>query len=346
MLARTHALGFDATCNTPCTPYRFFKAHLLCTKPLVGRAWNVITCVHCRCPRVRGSHVVGLIGTHKNAKITDDKGRAQVHISRHSGAVWHTQVLILIASQLSSPLLIEITSQTYQSLPAAYTSAMGKVRHPCTQESKHASKLNQNETKRINLLWALTTERTRKQACTQAGVSLLAPSRIAKRYRETGSIEDRPHPGRKPIYTPEVLQRANEVAAALPPRLCTTARVLQALVQEQEVHEGGNTQAFRRAWKRHNRAQGVHMNTTDTSTAPFISKSDVNIRWRYAAHMLQLLNGPEAPDVNFIDETTVEEFPHPKSSTCPLRFLCAQHCLQLMPCDTTVLSMHALVTHL
>lgn len=220
-------------------------------------------------------------------------------------------------------------------------SAMRNAEHPLTQVSKPASKLNKNENKRIKLLLAMTTESTSKKACAQAGVSLMAPSRIDKRRRETGSILDRPHPGRQPIYTPEVFQRANKVAADLPPRMRTTGKVLQALVREQVVHEGANTQAFRRAWKKYNRAHGTNMNMKDTSTTFSISASDSNSRLRFAARMLQLLNSREPPDVNFFDETTVELSPHPKSSACRQRYMCMQHCICFTHTCMAALSVNA-----
>ena len=193
---------------------------------------------------------------------------------------------------------------------------MADVRQPSrTQQSKVPKYSNKNESKRDKLVGALIQGHTKSEACAIAGTSLSAPSRILKRVRETGSIRDRPHPGRQPCYTPEVFQQANKVAADLPTHACTATNVFKVLVQNRVVHEGANVQAFRRAWKTYNHSSKIHMRLDDTSTSIYLAPSDSKSRLQFARRMLRLLDSPTPPVLDFFDETTLELSPHPKSRT-------------------------------
>lgn len=163
--------------------------------------------------------------------------------------------------------------------------------------------------------------RTIRQALAIAHLSRHAPARIFKLFDETGDLHDRDRPGRPVKYTDALVDKAVQLLVS-DQRVLHTAKTFIALLRGDQLVSGPvSQQALIGACKRRLRAQGTTLITGSTGSRFLLTKADANKRVAFAKEMLPLLRSdPRSVFVClFVDETTLEQSPHPKSGEFLLR---------------------------
>jgi hypothetical protein len=108
------------------------------------------------------------------------------------------------------------------------------------------------------------------------------------------------------------LQRAVEILVECESTPLTLKELLHQLVREGEVSESTYTCNFSRRLREYVKKQGHFMSTSDTGSVFFLQVADRAKRVAFAKSVLsEVKDGVPATWV-FVDETTFEEFPHPK----------------------------------
>ena len=179
--------------------------------------------------------------------------------------------------------------------------------------SKVPTIMSINEAKRAAYLIAISRGASKLQARVMAGLGPHAPQRIQRLYDQTGGLRDRPRSGRPSYYTPQLLQAAERVLHEDDSKLYTAATFTAMLIHRGILQEGANKRAFMRAWSRYLRKQGKQLTGSSTETSFLLTMDDAKERVKYAQDMLQLLKDGDVQRCIFLDESTLEENPHPKS---------------------------------
>lgn len=184
---------------------------------------------------------------------------------------------------------------------------------PTVCKPKSPLKATQREVKRATYLLAINRGATKRQACIQAGLEPHAATRIDQLLDETHSLRDRPRLGRPCLYTDKIMQDVEAVFAENPQMRTTSTTLVPFLVEHGILHQGANKAVFMHAWHQYRHRQHKRLTATSTSTRFFLKPQDKSDRVQYAKKMLELLNHRDAWWAIFMDETTLEENPHPKS---------------------------------
>jgi hypothetical protein len=168
------------------------------------------------------------------------------------------------------------------------------------------------EYKRRTYLDAVHRGMTKKLARDKAGLGPHAPARIAKLFHETGMLADRPRSGRPRSYTPGVFAAVQAELAAHSGRMYTAPTLVNHLKKKRILHQGANADSFLRVWHKHLHREGKKLTAASTSTRFYLTAEDQKDRVRFARAMLRCLRGGDISQCIFVDETTLEENPHPK----------------------------------
>lgn len=153
----------------------------------------------------------------------------------------------------------------------------------------------------------------------KAGLYKGAARRISQLVKETGDVNDRPRSGRPRTYDAELLDKATDVFMQHDGVLCTETEFTALLQQRQILHRPYKVAAFIRRWRQHLKSQGHTLRTRYTGTVFLICKEDQPKRVAFATELLQLLKERGINSFVFVDETTLEQSPHPKSGRPCLR---------------------------
>lgn len=132
-------------------------------------------------------------------------------------------------------------------------------------------------------------------------------------------MNDRPHTGRPRTYNAELLDKATEVFLEHDGVLYTATEFAALLEKHQILHRPYKVAAFMRRWKEHLKSQGHTLRPRYTGTMFLICKEDQPKRVAFATKLLQLLKERGINSCVFVDETTIEQSPHPKSGRPCLR---------------------------
>jgi hypothetical protein len=94
-----------------------------------------------------------------------------------------------------------------------------------------------------------------------------------------------------------------------------TGRKLKArLVSQGILHSSSDDKSFMKRLREFITSQGQRLITNSVQTTFYITRTDVADRKRYAEMMTELLKTTGLDSLVFVDETTLEEQPHPKGS--------------------------------
>ena len=173
-----------------------------------------------------------------------------------------------------------------------------------------------NEPKRLQYLEARLAGKSRKQACKEAAIARSTSYRVEARLADTGCLDDRPRPGRPRRYTPELLRLATQLLVEDGARLHSLPTIM-ALLRERGVVAGpAKMDRFAAAWKKYVREQGAELLTRSTGTQLLLTSKDAQARVQFAKEMQAIISQHGLLKCIFVDETTLEEFPHPKAGKC------------------------------
>jgi hypothetical protein len=179
---------------------------------------------------------------------------------------------------------------------------------------------NARERKRAQYLLAFLQTGSQAKAERLSGSSCKMHERIIKLLIDTGDIYDRKSSPKPTKYTPQVMQRVyNVLTDKKAPRL-TGRKLMKKSKEEGTLHQTAERKAFMKRLHATVRSKGHRLSTNSTENTFYITKKDEGDRMKYSHHLLNLLQ--QSPDVLsgliFVDETTLEEAPHPKGKIKPV----------------------------
>ena len=192
-----------------------------------------------------------------------------------------------------------------------------------TQKAKaHGS--NKAESNRMAYALACAKMPVNKRAAKEAGLNVKAAARIARHIEATGTVADAPRSGRKPVYTPQVLEAAYRLSRELPGADCSGTALMETLVENRILEEGHNVRAFMRVFDQYvSKYHHKRLKTASTSSSFLLKEEDKPLRLEYAKKMLRLWPTDDSATLIFTDETTLEASPHPKSGMTPMLAACS-----------------------
>ena len=114
-------------------------------------------------------------------------------------------------------------------------------------------------------------------------------------------------------YTPGVFAAIQAEVAAHSGHMYTTTTLVHHLKKKRSLHQGANAGSFLLVWHQHLHREGKKLTAASTRTPFYLTAKDQKDRVRCAHAMLRCLRGGDINRCIFVDETTMEENPHPKS---------------------------------
>lgn len=183
---------------------------------------------------------------------------------------------------------------------------------PTFHKSIEAFEGNAGEKKRaVYILVFLQTADT-KLASRVSGLSRLSHSRIINMFRERGNALDAPRSGRPLAYTDAVMQEA--MATLVGHRgVMNGPELHQQMIEKGVVHPSADRQRFLSGLRKHVREEGFQLIANCTKTVFYISQQDERDRLAFAKEVLALLRHElSLKSIWWIDETSIDEDPHPK----------------------------------
>lgn len=147
-----------------------------------------------------------------------------------------------------------------------------------------------------------------------------APQSLVRLMVETGGLADRPRSGRPTDYPDELMELAADVLIESEQDFMNERELHAKLVNEGILLQHSDVQNFMRHLKGYVEGLGHRLITTATGTELFLRQSDVRERWKYCQDNIDFFTRKQLEMTVFIDETDLEEYPHPKgwpfNTTC------------------------------
>ena len=151
------------------------------------------------------------------------------------------------------------------------------------------------------------------QARAASGLSRMAHQRIINSFIARGHAFDAERSGRPLIYTDAIMERAYELLTTADTGLVTGQDLKELLVHEGLLSPESDRNAFMCHLRKYIQSQGHRLITNSVKTTFFLTLSDITDRLKYARMWEERLKTRAALDsVIFVDEVTLEEYPHPK----------------------------------
>jgi hypothetical protein len=172
---------------------------------------------------------------------------------------------------------------------------------------------NKDEHKRALYILAFLQTGQASFARKVSGLSRMAHQRIVSMIAARGHAFDVERPGRPVTYHPAILEAACNFLVTHQESFLNGSQLRQKLVQEGILHASSKRDIFMQHLRECVMSRGHRLITNSVKTTFFISRSDSAVRLEYAHAMLEMLRNTKSIDnLIFIDETTLEESPHPK----------------------------------
>jgi hypothetical protein len=147
------------------------------------------------------------------------------------------------------------------------------------------------------------------------------------------SISDAPRSGRPPLYTKGLMRRAVQILVENEDELLTGTMLLEIMIRLGLVGQHADVDTFMSHLRTYVRAIGHKFVVNSTSTIFMLTADDVVKRVQFAVGEQEKLEGQSLDMAIFVDETTLEETPHPKG-----KLVCSSRgsCLGITPCGDMV----------
>jgi hypothetical protein len=129
---------------------------------------------------------------------------------------------------------------------------------------------------------------------------------------EHGTILDAPRSGRPRLYTKALLGKAVEILVENKAELLTGHMLLELMVSMGLVRESVDVGTFMKKFRRFVTSIGLKLVVNNTNTIFLLTAQDIILRLKFAQHLKAELVHKPLEMVIFVDETTLEEAPHPK----------------------------------
>lgn len=171
---------------------------------------------------------------------------------------------------------------------------------------------SERERKRAIFILAFLQTGSEHKARRASGLSSKALDRIIDSLAEHGDFRERPRSGRPVTYSPVVMEAAYQLLVDWEEGFPTGPALMQKLVEQRMLERIVDVDCLLGHLKHHVRAMGHILIVDSSKTTFFLTVTDVVCRVKFAHLMADELCRHPADMVIFVDETTLEESPHPK----------------------------------
>jgi hypothetical protein len=189
---------------------------------------------------------------------------------------------------------------------------------------------------------------SRESAKLASGLTGNCHDRIIEMYRDRGHHFDAFRSGRPTSYTLEMMQEALHFLINYEEGYLAGTDLWQKLVDRGTLHDTSCVDRFMYHFRAYVESKGMKLITNSTKTVFLLTHQDVKERLRYAQQLLPIMNPRQLDMVIFVDETTLEESPHPKgdmlngmllacSLLCVIRVLHTHVVMYIQACHYRVL---------
>jgi hypothetical protein len=175
---------------------------------------------------------------------------------------------------------------------------------------------SERERKRAVFVLVFLQTRSRSKAEQASGLSKKALGRIIDSLAQHGDIREGQRPGRPLTYTQEVMEAAYTALVEWEEGYPTGPDLMQKLVDKGILERTVDDDLLLQHLKRHVKSMGHILIVDSTKTVFFLTAPDIVGRVTFANMMISRLAGRTPDFIIFIDETTLEESPHPKGKIC------------------------------
>jgi len=173
--------------------------------------------------------------------------------------------------------------------------------------------VTRGEKKRADYLGTLVKTNSDKEARAESGLkSPHTKKRILDRLQDLGSLKDRPRSGRPITITTAAKERAWSLLIDQEQPLLTGKELLVILKDEGLVPDRTTRKALLKHLEIYAKSLGHQFMRNFTGTIFALQKDDAQDRVKFAKVLLAIIEQQGLEDVWFEDETTEEEYPHPK----------------------------------
>jgi len=187
-----------------------------------------------------------------------------------------------------------------------------KKSKPLVHKSIEAFEGNANEEKRAVYILVFLQTSSLVKARKAAGLSRFSHSRIINMFRQRGHALDATRSGRPLVYTDSAMESA--MTALVSHRgVMNGPELHQQMIEKGTVHPSADRQRFLSRLRQHVRMKGHQLIANCTKTLFYLSDKDEMDRLAFAEEMRERLRtSTSLKNIWWIDETTIEEDPHPK----------------------------------
>ena len=168
------------------------------------------------------------------------------------------------------------------------------------------------ERKRAIYVLVFLQTASRSEAEHASGLSCKALGRIISSLSDHGDMRERPRSGRPLTYTSAVMDAAYHALVEWDEGFPTGTDLMSKLVDQGVLERSVDVDLLLQHLKAHVKEKGHILIVDSTKTTFFLTAQDVVDRVKFASMMLGKLQTQESDMIIFVDETTVEESPHPK----------------------------------
>jgi hypothetical protein len=169
-----------------------------------------------------------------------------------------------------------------------------------------------SESRRAIYLATYLKTHSRQEARKASGLSRHAHGRILKMLETQRSISDAPRSGRPSLYSKAVMDKAVQILVENEEQLLTGHMLLDIMISLGQLPMTADIDTFMHHLRDHVISIGHKLVVNSTRTIFMLTATDVITRLQFAANMLAELEHGHSRMLIFIDETTLEEAPHPK----------------------------------
>jgi len=172
---------------------------------------------------------------------------------------------------------------------------------------------NSKQLKAALVLWLVTYLETgsMKQARAVPHAPPNAKSIILRRLKATGGLDARPSTGRRRRFTDAVCQAALKALSTHPRDQLTLGELLERVKGKVPLPANANVANFSKYLRKYVHTKGLYINTTSRATIFLLQQHDFKQRVAFCRRALRQHIDQALPNIVFIDETVIEEAPHP-----------------------------------
>lgn len=152
------------------------------------------------------------------------------------------------------------------------------------------------------------------QARHASGLKKNAKKSIIKMLEERGTIADAPRSGRPQRYSEALMRQAVKILVESKGKLLTGHKLLDIMIARHLTEANADVGHFMRQFRAYVTSIGHKLVVNSTRTIFLLTAEDVSLRVMFAQRMLSMLANQPPKMLIFVDETILEEAPHPKGT--------------------------------